>query len=141
MLNLRIILIVGLICFSLNGCGKENEIVELHLKSKEMKVSVDMLKLEKSKKSNYSLIYGTLTVTPILPVKSYIDLTCFQLMLGSETTTSIYIDSVASFNPERMIFSQDESMNQKVYWNFNSQIEPEQINELTLVNVKNSCLH
>ena len=40
-----------------------------------------------------------------------------------------------------MILGQKESINQKVYWNFNTQIESEQINNLTLVNVKDSCLY
>ena len=141
MLNPRIIISVSLICFALNGCGKEGKIVELHLESKEVKISVDILKVEKLEKNNYSLIYGTLTVTPILPVKSYIDLSCFQLKWENETTTNIYIDSVASFNPKRMILGQKESINQKVYWNFNTQIESEQINNLTLVNIKDSCLY
>lgn len=137
----KINLLLYAIAFMLNGCGEANDMSEIYFESKEVKVSVVLSKVEKDKNANYSVIYGKIALTPQASVKNYVDLSCFQLGLGSETTSNIYIDSVASFNPERMLLNQDGKLDYKVHWNIDKQVETEDLRRFSIVKVKENCLY
>ncbi|ANB24604.1 hypothetical protein A6F57_04895 [Alteromonas stellipolaris] len=113
----------------------------MNLESKEAKITVELSKVVKSKNDDSSLVYGSFKLIPLLPVRNYVDLSCFQLKIENEVSSKIYIDSVASFNSERMLLNQDGKLEYKVYWNIDKRVETEELKNFSLIQIRENCLH
>ncbi|WP_156501757.1 hypothetical protein [Alteromonas stellipolaris] len=129
------------IIFMLSGCGETDSVLEMNLESKEAKITVELSKVVKSKNDDSSLVYGSFKLIPLLPVRNYVDLSCFQLKIENEVSSKIYIDSVASFNSERMLLNQDGKLEYKVYWNIDKRVETEELKNFSLIQIRENCLH
>ncbi len=130
-----------MIILIITGCGKANDITEVYFESEDEKVSIELFKVEQSKSNAYYIVYGNLSLVSLMPSNNYVDLGCYQLKLERNITSDIYIDSVASFNPARLLLNESGKFDSKVYWSIDKKIEAKDLKRFTLVKVKNNCFY